>query len=133
MKARLAVLAVLAAIVMVAGVLGRSASCSRPDPVSDGSAVSAAPLTSPELRAKLHEATRAKGAAYVARTRHKQPDGSPQYTNRLVLESSPYLLQHAHNPVDWYPVGRRGVRGRAARSDARSSSRSATPPATGAT
>ena len=28
-----------------------------------------------------------------------------QYTNRLVNESSPYLLQHAHNPVDWYPWG----------------------------
>ncbi len=28
-----------------------------------------------------------------------------QYTNRLIGESSPYLLQHAHNPVDWYPWG----------------------------
>lgn len=27
------------------------------------------------------------------------------YTNRLVREKSPYLLQHAHNPVDWYPWG----------------------------
>ena len=26
--------------------------------------------------------------------------------NRLSQESSPYLLQHAHNPVDWYPWGR---------------------------
>ena len=26
-----------------------------------------------------------------------------QYTNALVNETSPYLLQHAHNPVDWYP------------------------------
>lgn len=25
------------------------------------------------------------------------------YTNRLIHETSPYLLQHAHNPVDWYP------------------------------
>jgi len=25
--------------------------------------------------------------------------------NRLALESSPYLLQHAHNPVDWRPWG----------------------------
>lgn len=25
------------------------------------------------------------------------------YTNRLASEQSPYLLQHAHNPVDWYP------------------------------
>jgi uncharacterized protein YyaL (SSP411 family) len=26
-------------------------------------------------------------------------------TNRLIHESSPYLKQHAHNPVDWYPWG----------------------------
>jgi len=26
-----------------------------------------------------------------------------QHTNRLIDETSPYLLQHAHNPVDWYP------------------------------
>jgi uncharacterized protein len=29
----------------------------------------------------------------------------PQSSNRLVHETSPYLLQHAHNPVDWYPWG----------------------------
>ncbi|CAG5131387.1 unnamed protein product [Candidula unifasciata] len=29
----------------------------------------------------------------------------PQFTNRLAQEKSPYLLQHAHNPVDWYPWG----------------------------
>ncbi len=28
-----------------------------------------------------------------------------QHTNRLAAESSPYLLLHAHNPVDWYPWG----------------------------
>lgn len=27
------------------------------------------------------------------------------YTNKLIHETSPYLLQHAHNPVDWYPWG----------------------------
>lgn len=27
------------------------------------------------------------------------------HTNRLAAESSPYLLQHAHNPVDWFPWG----------------------------
>jgi uncharacterized protein YyaL (SSP411 family) len=27
----------------------------------------------------------------------------PEFTNRLSEEKSPYLLQHAHNPVDWYP------------------------------
>jgi len=29
----------------------------------------------------------------------------PLHTNRLIDETSPYLLQHAHNPVDWYPWG----------------------------
>jgi len=29
----------------------------------------------------------------------------PTHTNRLIEETSPYLLQHAHNPVDWYPWG----------------------------
>jgi len=28
-----------------------------------------------------------------------------KYTNNLINESSPYLLQHAHNPVNWYPWG----------------------------
>src|SRR5438128_7810484 len=28
-----------------------------------------------------------------------------EHTNRLAHEKSPYLLQHAHNPVDWYPWG----------------------------
>src|ERR1700694_5132655 len=27
------------------------------------------------------------------------------FTNRLIHEKSPYLQQHAHNPVDWYPWG----------------------------
>ena len=31
--------------------------------------------------------------------------GEFQQTNRLVDETSPYLLQHKHNPVDWYPWG----------------------------
>ena len=31
--------------------------------------------------------------------------GPPDHTNRLAQEKSPYLLQHAHNPVDWYPWG----------------------------
>jgi uncharacterized protein YyaL (SSP411 family) len=34
----------------------------------------------------------------------EKPD-KPKHTNRLSRESSPYLLQHAHNPVDWYPWG----------------------------
>ena len=32
-------------------------------------------------------------------------ENEPEYTNHLINEKSPYLLQHAHNPVDWYPWG----------------------------
>ncbi len=39
------------------------------------------------------------------RTRHLDAQGNPRYTNRLSNEISPYLRQHAHNPVDWYPWG----------------------------
>ena len=28
-------------------------------------------------------------------------NANPKFTNRLIEETSPYLLQHAHNPVDW--------------------------------
>lgn len=31
--------------------------------------------------------------------------GQYRYTNRLIRAKSPYLLLHAHNPVDWYPWG----------------------------
>src|SRR6185369_11711105 len=55
----------------------------------------------PELQQRLRAALAAESGA--PRTRHRADDGSPLYTNRLVLEPSPYLQQHAHNPVDWYP------------------------------
>ena len=32
-----------------------------------------------------------------------------KHTNRLSNETSPYLLQHAHNPVDWYPWGQEAL------------------------
>ncbi|MCW5830611.1 MAG: thioredoxin domain-containing protein [Deltaproteobacteria bacterium] len=37
-----------------------------------------------------------------------------KFTNRLAGEKSPYLLQHAHNPVDWYPWGEEAIRKAAA-------------------
>lgn len=58
-----------------------------------------------ELREQLAAGLRLHGRDYRPRTRHLQPDGQPLYTNRLILEDSPYLLQHAHNPVNWYPWG----------------------------
>ncbi len=35
----------------------------------------------------------------------EQTPAQSEHTNRLAHEKSPYLLQHAHNPVDWYPWG----------------------------
>ncbi|MEM1346713.1 MAG: thioredoxin domain-containing protein, partial [Pseudomonadota bacterium] len=54
---------------------------------------------------RLREALAAKGDDYTPRTALLNADGSPKYINRLILEPSPYLLQHAHNPVDWRPWG----------------------------
>ncbi len=59
----------------------------------------------PDLQRRLDAALAAKGTDYRPRTGHLLPDGRPRFTNRLILEDSPYLLQHAHNPVDWYPWG----------------------------
>ena len=55
------------------------------------------------LQERLDRALAEKGAGYAPRTHHVHEDGSPRFTNRLIEESSPYLLQHAHNPVSWYP------------------------------
>src|SRR5438552_2166340 len=35
----------------------------------------------------------------------EQTPAQSEHTDRLAQEKSPYLLQHAHNPVDWYPWG----------------------------
>ena len=57
------------------------------------------------VQQQLDRALQAKGDAYTPRTQHLFEDGRPHYTNRLILEPSPYLLQHAHNPVNWHPWG----------------------------
>ena len=58
----------------------------------------------PELSARLRAALAAAPAGHLPRTRHR--DGTdPHFTNRLILETSPYLRQHAHNPVNWRPWG----------------------------
>lgn len=57
------------------------------------------------LQEQLRGMYQQRGSSYVPRTRHLHADGSAKYTNRLFLQSSPYLLQHAHNPVNWYPWG----------------------------
>ncbi len=44
---------------------------------------------------------RAKQDQYCVRTRFIDRQGQPEYINHLIREQSPYLLQHAHNPVHW--------------------------------
>lgn len=60
---------------------------------------------SPLLVARMRAAIARRGADERPRTRHLRQDSTARYVNRLVLERSPYLRQHAHNPVDWYPWG----------------------------
>ena len=52
--------------------------------------------------------------------------------NRLASETSPYLLQHKDNPVDWRPWGAEALAAAKERTS-RYCCRSAMPPATGAT
>ena len=77
---------------------------------------------SPQLNARIKVALDALPKNFQPRTRHynggehkskeRHPDpyapagSKPNYTNRLILETSPYLRQHAHNPVDWRPWGK---------------------------
>ncbi len=75
------------------------------DPQLAGATQPSAEPFPPKLQKKLAAALTARGPDYVPRTHHLHEDGSPEFTNRLILESSPYLVQHAHNPVNWYPWG----------------------------
>lgn len=80
-----------------------------PAPASAGSVIPETPpgtvSLSRDLAARLWSAYEGRGANYRPRTEHLRADGTPIYVNRLILEDSPYLLQHAHNPVNWYPWG----------------------------
>src|SRR5277367_5745401 len=42
-------------------------------------------------------------------TAHMTPTNSPQHENRLAHETSPYLLQHKNNPVDWWAWGQEAL------------------------
>ncbi len=98
-----AVLIVLGALASAEAAASQVASRKTPD---------SAPFSPPgatalqdDLAAQLWAAYEEKGADYEPRTEHLRENGSPIYVNRLILEDSPYLIQHAHNPVDWYPWG----------------------------
>jgi len=64
-----------------------------------------APAFDAALQQRLRAAWSAAEKAAKPRTTHVNTDGSPQYLNRLVFSPSPYLQQHAYNPVNWYPWG----------------------------
>ena len=57
------------------------------------------------LQMSLESAYLARDPAEEFRTKYLRASGHPTYINRLILEQSPYLRQHAHNPVNWYPWG----------------------------
>jgi hypothetical protein len=48
---------------------------------------------------RLEEARAARSPTDRVRTRDVDEDGRPRYVNHLILETSPYLQQHAHDPV----------------------------------
>ncbi len=74
-----------------------------------------------DVQARLDAAMAQLPAEYAPRTRHfngtehvaagahahplAPPGSQPNYANQLLLSASPYLRQHAHNPVDWRPWG----------------------------
>jgi uncharacterized protein YyaL (SSP411 family) len=79
--------------------------CARHRPSEPAASLPGAERFDPALSQRLADAVLGRGPAYEPRTRHRLPDKRARYTNRLILETSPYLLQHAHNPVSWYPWG----------------------------
>ncbi len=110
------VLAASAALVVIAGLTSR---CGRPSRVGDAGSRGDAQDRAGRVAPPVGEAGRVPASSADAGERATSvrkplppraeieklpPDGGPEF-NRLVHESSPYLLQHARNPVDWYPWG----------------------------
>jgi uncharacterized protein YyaL (SSP411 family) len=104
---RFATYALIAAAALVSLTCGRTAPppAEAPPPTLEDPALPGIATPSAHLATTLATALAHKGPAYRPRTRHLTADGAPRFTNRLILESSPYLLQHAHNPVNWYAWG----------------------------
>ncbi len=74
----------------------------------------------------------ASGAAPVVRVAARSTEVIRREGNHLVGEASPYLEQHAHNPVDWYAWSDAAT-ARASKRASSSFSPSGTPPVTGVT
>lgn len=48
-------------------------------------------------------------SCHTKSSKMKNNDGNHEFTNDLIKETSPYLLQHAHNPVNWHPWGEKAL------------------------
>lgn len=62
-------------------------------------------LLSEQFLLQLRQTEASKEGSYDKRTEHLDEQGKSLFVNRLIFEDSPYLLQHAHNPVNWYAWG----------------------------
>ena len=92
--ARFNLLAVLAVSAIVFGTSG----CWRTVPAADAPKENAAEAD--DLQNNSAEDASAKETQQGSENEHKK-----HKANRLASQTSPYLLLHAHNPVDWYPWG----------------------------
>ncbi len=90
---------------MVASVTPLPGAAPEPEPVIVNVRLPGAPQMPGAVASRIVRAWMERDPGYRPRTRHLEEDGRPRYTNRLFLESSPYLKQHAHNPVNWFPWG----------------------------
>jgi uncharacterized protein len=88
---------------------GRESARKQPEPAASASSTRDPALPGlvgdSALERELVALRKSKQGHHRPRTRHLREDGEPRFTNRLIRESSPYLLQHAHNPVNWYAWG----------------------------
>ncbi len=62
-------------------------------------------MNSEQVEKRLRAVEESKHGRYDKRTEHLDESGRGLFINRLIEEDSPYLLQHAHNPVNWYAWG----------------------------
>ncbi len=58
-----------------------------------------------DVRMAIDQTWQERDSDHEVRSHHLYADGTPHYANRLLLELSPYLNQHAHNPVNWFAWG----------------------------
>ncbi len=74
-------------------------------PVAQVAPLPGLPASELPRTARLYAIYQQKVGSYTVHTQHLNSDGSPKYVNALIAEDSPYLKQHVHNPVNWFPWG----------------------------